>query len=219
MAEDGLIWRGSHNRLRPTVWKYSQFERDILDCALHLMIQVGKVRVSARRDPVVVCRVLSAAVSNSTSLASFLPSDSHGIGLSEGELGGRQRGGDGELVGRFRGWHAAHQVAGLAEDTAAVLQDEETGQVRAVLGVLGRVGHHLPCPRPPVPRRDQLRERPRHAEQPHRRLLRGRRGEGDGGAEQRLDMASARDLSFLFVSLSFASFFFAGISTCGTRCG
>lgn len=72
MAEDGLIWRGSHNRLRPTVWKYSQFERDILDCALHLMIQVGKVRVSARRDPVVVCRVLSAAVSNSTCLPSFL---------------------------------------------------------------------------------------------------------------------------------------------------
>lgn len=65
MAEDGLIWRGSYNRLRPTVWKYSQFERDVLDCALHLMIQVGKVRVSARHDPVVVTRVLSAAVSMS----------------------------------------------------------------------------------------------------------------------------------------------------------
>ncbi|XP_043792273.1 annulin isoform X2 [Apis laboriosa] len=64
MAEDGLIWRGSYNRLRPTVWKYSQFERDVLDCALHLMIQVGKVRVSARHDPVVVTRVLSAAVNS-----------------------------------------------------------------------------------------------------------------------------------------------------------
>lgn len=62
MAEDGLIWRGSYNRLRPTVWKYSQFERDILDCALHLMIQVGKVRVSGRNDPVVISRILSAAV-------------------------------------------------------------------------------------------------------------------------------------------------------------
>jgi len=64
LAEDGLIWRGSHNRLRPTVWKYAQFERDILDCALHLMNQVGKVRVSGRNDPVVITRCLSAAVSH-----------------------------------------------------------------------------------------------------------------------------------------------------------
>lgn len=63
LAEDGLIWRGSHNRLRPTVWKYAQFERDILDSALHLMNQVGKVRVSGRNDPVVITRCLSAAVS------------------------------------------------------------------------------------------------------------------------------------------------------------
>lgn len=62
LAEDGLIWRGSYNRLRPTVWKYSQFERDILDCALHLMIKIGKVRVSGRGDPVVISRILSAAV-------------------------------------------------------------------------------------------------------------------------------------------------------------
>ncbi|XP_017792163.1 PREDICTED: annulin isoform X1 [Habropoda laboriosa] len=64
MAEDGLIWRGSYNRLRPTVWKYSQFERDILDCALHLMIQVGKVRINGRNDPVVISRILSAAVNS-----------------------------------------------------------------------------------------------------------------------------------------------------------
>lgn len=64
LAEDGLIWRGSHNRLRPTVWKYAQFERDILDCALHLMNQVGKVRVSGRNDPVIITRCLSAAVSS-----------------------------------------------------------------------------------------------------------------------------------------------------------
>ncbi|XP_015440169.1 PREDICTED: annulin [Dufourea novaeangliae] len=64
LAEDGLIWRGSYNRLRPTVWKYSQFERDILDCALHLMIHVGKVRTSGRSDPVVISRILSAAVNS-----------------------------------------------------------------------------------------------------------------------------------------------------------
>lgn len=63
LAEDGLIWRGNRNRLRPTVWKYAQFERDILDSALHLMNQVGKVRVNGRNDPVVITRCLSAAVS------------------------------------------------------------------------------------------------------------------------------------------------------------
>ncbi|XP_076166822.1 transglutaminase isoform X2 [Ptiloglossa arizonensis] len=62
LAEDGLIWRGSYNRMRPAVWKYAQFERDILDCALHLMIEVGKVRTSSRSDPVVISRILSAAV-------------------------------------------------------------------------------------------------------------------------------------------------------------
>lgn len=63
LADSGLIWRGSYNRMRPTVWKYSQFERDILDCALHMMIVVGKVRVSGRNDPIVISRILSAAVS------------------------------------------------------------------------------------------------------------------------------------------------------------
>lgn len=102
MAEDGLIWRGSYNRPRRTVWKYSQFERDILDCALHLMIEVGKVRVSARHDPVIISRVLSAAVSMSLPLS---PSpftkrrgDARPSGwclLSKGELAGRQRGADG----------------------------------------------------------------------------------------------------------------------------
>lgn len=66
MTDAGLIWRGSYNRLRPTVWKYSQFERDILDCALYMMNEVGKTRATARNDPVVICRVLSAAVSKTT---------------------------------------------------------------------------------------------------------------------------------------------------------
>lgn len=71
MAEDGLIWRGSHNRLRPTVWKFAQFERDILDCALYLMNHVSKVRVSGRNDPVIITRFLSAAVRD-FSLISYL---------------------------------------------------------------------------------------------------------------------------------------------------
>ncbi|XP_058804914.1 annulin isoform X2 [Phymastichus coffea] len=64
LADTGLIWRGTKDQMRPTVWKYAQFEKDILDCALYTMIEVGKVRVSGRNDPVVITRCLSAAVNS-----------------------------------------------------------------------------------------------------------------------------------------------------------
>lgn len=64
MADTGLIWRGNYKEMRPTIWKFSQFERDILDCALYLMIDVGKLRDNSRSDPVVVSRVLSAIVNS-----------------------------------------------------------------------------------------------------------------------------------------------------------
>lgn len=64
LSDSGLIWRGTSNSMRPSVWKFSQFERDILDCALYIMTQVGKVRVSARHDPVIISRILSAAVNS-----------------------------------------------------------------------------------------------------------------------------------------------------------
>ncbi|XP_011705941.1 PREDICTED: annulin-like, partial [Wasmannia auropunctata] len=80
MAEDGLIWRGSHNRMRPTVWKYAQFERDILDCALYLMNEVGKVRVCGRNDPVIITRCLSAAVNSP---------DNNGVMMGKLEMTGK----------------------------------------------------------------------------------------------------------------------------------
>jgi hypothetical protein len=65
LADSGLIWRGSYNRLRPCIWNYAQFEKDILDCSLHLVSHVGKLTLAGRSDPVKTCRVLSAAVSTS----------------------------------------------------------------------------------------------------------------------------------------------------------
>ncbi|XP_063983287.1 annulin isoform X2 [Diachasmimorpha longicaudata] len=64
MGDTGLIWRGSYRQMRPTIWKYSQFEKDILDCSLYLMTNVGKVRVTGQNDPVTITRVLSAAVNS-----------------------------------------------------------------------------------------------------------------------------------------------------------
>jgi len=63
VSEDvGLIWRGSHNRLRPTPWAYSQFEKNVLDCALYLLSNPAHLSPSARANPIKVARAISAAV-------------------------------------------------------------------------------------------------------------------------------------------------------------
>ncbi|XP_055541423.1 annulin-like isoform X2 [Wyeomyia smithii] len=59
-----LIWRGSYNRLRPSVWKFGQFERHILECSLLLISKVGKVSATHRGDPIRVSRAISAAVNS-----------------------------------------------------------------------------------------------------------------------------------------------------------
>lgn len=64
LGDTGLIWRGSYNRLRPTVWKYAQFERDVLECSLYLIHKVGRVSAGARSDPVRTVRAISAAVNS-----------------------------------------------------------------------------------------------------------------------------------------------------------
>ncbi|XP_012267680.2 annulin isoform X2 [Athalia rosae] len=64
LADAGLMWRGSYNRQRPVIWKYSQFEKDILDCAVYLITDTAKVRISARQDPVTISRRLSGAVNS-----------------------------------------------------------------------------------------------------------------------------------------------------------
>ncbi|KAJ8865859.1 hypothetical protein PR048_033382 [Dryococelus australis] len=84
LADTGLIWRGSYNRLRPSVWKYAQFEKDILDCSLYLITKIGKVALATRGDPVKISRALSAATHIEEDLDSspghaFLVSVSHGI--------------------------------------------------------------------------------------------------------------------------------------------
>ncbi|XP_076271354.1 annulin-like [Rhynchophorus ferrugineus] len=58
----GIIYRGTYNRIKPVIWKYDQFDEDILDCALYLVHVVGKVKCNLRSDPVRVTRALSAAV-------------------------------------------------------------------------------------------------------------------------------------------------------------
>ncbi|XP_059471130.1 annulin isoform X2 [Neocloeon triangulifer] len=64
LNDTGIIWRGSYNRLRPTVWHYAQFEADVLECAVHLVSVVGKMGPASRGDPVRTARAISAAVNS-----------------------------------------------------------------------------------------------------------------------------------------------------------
>lgn len=60
----GLIWRGTSNRLRPCIWKYSQFEKNVLDCSLYVIKNVGKVARLDRSCPMKISRALAAAVNS-----------------------------------------------------------------------------------------------------------------------------------------------------------
>lgn len=51
----------------------------------------------------------------------------------------------------------------LAKDSPTVLQDQETRQVRAVLGVRGRSRHRLPDPGPTLQDHYELLQCTRHA--------------------------------------------------------
>ncbi|ALC38660.1 Tg [Drosophila busckii] len=64
MHDTTLIWRGSYNRLRPSVWKVGQFERHVLECSLRLLGTVGRIPPAYRGDPVRVARALSALVNS-----------------------------------------------------------------------------------------------------------------------------------------------------------
>ncbi|XP_034230748.1 annulin [Thrips palmi] len=64
LNDSGLIYRGSYNRIRPSVWKFAQFERDVLECTLYLAASVGRLSPPSRADPVKTARALSAAVNS-----------------------------------------------------------------------------------------------------------------------------------------------------------
>lgn len=62
MADSGLVWRGSHNCLRPCIWNFAQFEENILDCSLYLLTNVGRMGTVTRADPIRVVRHISAVL-------------------------------------------------------------------------------------------------------------------------------------------------------------
>ncbi|KAF5293128.1 hypothetical protein FQA39_LY13738 [Lamprigera yunnana] len=64
LEDVGLIYRGTFNRIRPCIWKYQQFEKQVLECSLYLIKHIGKINGHFRSDPVMIARALSAAVNS-----------------------------------------------------------------------------------------------------------------------------------------------------------
>ncbi|CAG7674590.1 unnamed protein product [Allacma fusca] len=62
LEDSGLIWAGSHTRLRPLPWVYSQFEADILECSFKLLSK--GLKPSIRGDAIKTIRILSALVNS-----------------------------------------------------------------------------------------------------------------------------------------------------------
>lgn len=83
LNDSGLIWRGTSNRLRPTVWNYAQFEDQVLECCCYLLNHFSKLSVVARADPAKVVRHISAVVNS-------IDDDGIIVGNWSGEYGGGQ---------------------------------------------------------------------------------------------------------------------------------
>ncbi|KAF2362823.1 Transglutaminase-like [Trinorchestia longiramus] len=64
LQETGLIWRGTHNRLRPCAWHYAQFDKNILQCVLRILTEVCKMSPPHRADPAKVARAISAGINS-----------------------------------------------------------------------------------------------------------------------------------------------------------
>uniref|UniRef100_A0AAR2JQD2 Protein-glutamine gamma-glutamyltransferase 2 n=1 Tax=Pygocentrus nattereri TaxID=42514 RepID=A0AAR2JQD2_PYGNA len=70
LAQDGIIYRGNAKYPIPSAWEFGQFEEGILDACLRILDENPKYKrnpgkdCSGRRNPIYVCRVLSAMVNS-----------------------------------------------------------------------------------------------------------------------------------------------------------
>lgn len=48
LNDQGLIWRGTHDQMKPTHWNFAQFEENILEACLVGLTKVGKLEAADR---------------------------------------------------------------------------------------------------------------------------------------------------------------------------
>ncbi|MCL4137814.1 UNVERIFIED_CONTAM: hypothetical protein GTU68_050949, partial [Idotea baltica] len=96
LSSSGLIWRGTHSRLRPCPWQFGQFEKDVLECVLYVLNHLCQLLPAHRADPIRVVRAISAGVNS--------PDDS------------------GVLVGNWTGKYEGGRSPSEWRDSIAILQ-------------------------------------------------------------------------------------------------
>ncbi|XP_077297263.1 annulin-like [Arctopsyche grandis] len=64
LADSGFICGGVYDAIEKIPWQYSQYEKDILDCSLYLITEVGKLRGKFRGDPIHTVRAISSVINN-----------------------------------------------------------------------------------------------------------------------------------------------------------
>uniref|UniRef100_A0A146ZQM5 Protein-glutamine gamma-glutamyltransferase 2 n=1 Tax=Fundulus heteroclitus TaxID=8078 RepID=A0A146ZQM5_FUNHE len=74
LAQHGLVYRGTHKRIKGKPWNFGQFEPGILDICLKILddnpkfVSDADKDISARRNPIYVTRVLSAMINSNDDL-------------------------------------------------------------------------------------------------------------------------------------------------------
>lgn len=62
LTEVGSIWKGSLKQPQCSLWKYGQFDNNILDYCLMLLQKNSKLPITQCNDPIMVARAVASAV-------------------------------------------------------------------------------------------------------------------------------------------------------------
>ena len=66
MLDYGNMYHSGAGETKVTIpWKFGQYERDVLDSVLYALIDVARIPLESRNDPIAISRYLTSAVSSS----------------------------------------------------------------------------------------------------------------------------------------------------------
>lgn len=130
-SDSGLIWRGTHDRLRQCVWNFAQFEENILECCLYLLTHTGTLSITERADPALVVRHIAEVVSSRSN-----------TGLLVGNWSGNYKGGRAPTL-----WSGSQQIL---QNFYKSKRPVKYGQCWIYAGVLTTVCRALGIPSRPV---------------------------------------------------------------------